>query len=169
MFAVHLANPKSITIAGGRRCATHRDDGRRHLPRRVSRHDIAGIWVAFFSRRQRDRCGQGGPLLRVVLATGGAGSGGGRGRLAGREGRMRTIRLPTRAKQESVNKEYFMFRTSAQHSRPSLEGNTEHYAHVFLRRSGRQGRGLVHRRCVVCAAAALSFERRRKGSGCTYS
>ena len=24
----------------------------------VSRHDIAGIWVAFFSRRQRYRCGQ---------------------------------------------------------------------------------------------------------------
>ena len=62
---------------------------------------------------------------------------------------MRTIRLPTRAKQESVNKEDYMFRTSAQHSRPSLEGNTEHYADVLLRRSGRQGRGLVHRRCVV--------------------
>ena len=26
----------------------------------VSRHDIAGIWVAFFSRCQRYRCGQGG-------------------------------------------------------------------------------------------------------------
>jgi len=25
----------------------------------VSRHDIAGIWVAFFSRPQRYRCGQG--------------------------------------------------------------------------------------------------------------
>ena len=24
----------------------------------VSRHDIAAIWVAFFSRRQRYRCGQ---------------------------------------------------------------------------------------------------------------
>ena len=26
----------------------------------VSRHDIAGIWVAFFSRCRRYRCGQGG-------------------------------------------------------------------------------------------------------------
>ena len=62
---------------------------------------------------------------------------------------MRTIRLPTRAKRESVNKEDYMFRTSAQHSWPSLQGNTEHHAHVLLRRSGRQGRGLVHCRCVI--------------------
>ena len=29
----------------------------------VSRHDIAGIWVAFFSRRQRYRCRQGGSFV----------------------------------------------------------------------------------------------------------
>ena len=28
-------------------------------PTHVSRHAIAGIWVAFFSRCQRCRCGQG--------------------------------------------------------------------------------------------------------------
>ena len=40
----------------------------------VSRHDIAGIWVAFFSRRQRSRCRQGyykeaAPFVREYLDT----------------------------------------------------------------------------------------------------
>ena len=52
-----------------RRC---RDGSRRR--RTVSRHDIAGIWVAFFSRRQRSRCRQGyykeaAPFVREYLDT----------------------------------------------------------------------------------------------------
>ena len=35
------------------------------LGTRVSRHDTAGIWVAFFSRCQRDRCGQVPLIMRV--------------------------------------------------------------------------------------------------------
>ena len=33
----------------------------------VSRHDVAGMWVAFFSRCQRDRCWQG--IRDLVKAT----------------------------------------------------------------------------------------------------
>ena len=36
----------------------------------VSCHDIAGIWVAFFSRCQRHRCGQGRLLLTFTVRCG---------------------------------------------------------------------------------------------------
>ena len=35
------------------------------LGTRVRRHDTAGIWAAFFSRCQRDRCGQVPLIMRV--------------------------------------------------------------------------------------------------------
>ena len=41
-------------------CLSLMESGLLAKPTHVSRHAIAGIWVAFFSRCQRYRCGQGG-------------------------------------------------------------------------------------------------------------